>query len=106
MKFEDFPQDIKPYLIPKEQGNLNYRCLGCGSEFGIEKLLYTCPECSQVLSIKDSEFDRLKQISPSLWHRIFDYRKMLTIPWAKGIYRYYEFIGPVIPLGAVVYLGE
>ncbi len=31
---------------------------------------------------------------------------MLKIPAVKGIYRYHEFIGPVIPLDAVVYLGE
>ena len=56
--------------------------------------------------IQDIEFDRLKKNSPNLWHHIFDYRKMLTAPWAKGIYRYHEFIGPVIPSHAVVYLGE
>jgi threonine synthase len=31
---------------------------------------------------------------------------MLTIPALKGIYLYHEFIGPVIPLDSVVYLGE
>jgi threonine synthase len=31
---------------------------------------------------------------------------MLTMSALKGIYRYHEFIGPVIPLDAVVYLGE
>jgi threonine synthase len=31
---------------------------------------------------------------------------LLNIPALKGIYRYHEFIGPVIPLDAVVYLGE
>jgi hypothetical protein len=42
----------------------------------------------------------------SLWRRIFDFRRMLNLPALKGIYRYHEFIGPVIPLEAVVYLGE
>ena len=31
---------------------------------------------------------------------------MLTIPALKGIYLYHEFIGPVIPLESVIYLGE
>ncbi len=31
---------------------------------------------------------------------------MLNIPALKGIYRYHEFIGPVMPLEDVVYLGE
>ena len=106
MKLEDFPEDLKSYMIPKREGRLIYRCLGCDTEYGIEKLLYTCPACGQVLLIYDLDFDRLKQISGEIWHRIFDYRKMLSLPSMKGIYRYHEFIGPVIPLDAVVYLGE
>ena len=31
---------------------------------------------------------------------------MLNLDALKGIYRYHEFIGPVIPLEAVIYLGE
>ncbi|HDM09833.1 MAG TPA: threonine synthase, partial [Desulfobacteraceae bacterium] len=37
---------------------------------------------------------------------IFDYRRMLNDPSLKGIFRYYEFIAPVIPLDLIVYLGE
>ncbi len=106
MKIEDFPEDIRPYIIPTREGKVVYRCLGCGMEYSIEKLLYTCPDCGQILLIYDLEFDRLKKISGEMWRRIFDYRKMLTIPALKGIYLYYEFIGPVIPLDSVIYLGE
>jgi threonine synthase len=80
--------------------------LGCGREYGINRLLYTCPDCSQVLLIYDRNFDRLKQIPGESWQRIFDYRKMLTKPFLKGIFLFYEFIGPVIPLNSIVYLGE
>lgn len=83
-----------------------YRCLGCHLTTGIEKLLYTCPDCGEVLLIYDEDFERHHRTPGDVWHRIFDYRKMLTIPALKGIYRYHEFIGPVIPLEAVVYLGE
>jgi threonine synthase len=83
-----------------------YRCLGCGLESGIETLLYTCPECGQVLLLEDLDFERLREVSPAKWRRIFDYRKMLTLPALKGIYRFHEFIGPVLPLEAIVYLGE
>jgi threonine synthase len=31
---------------------------------------------------------------------------MLTIPALSGIYRYHEFIGPMLPLDSIVYLGE
>ena len=106
MKPEDFPDEIRPFIIPEHKGNLVYRCLGCGREYGIEKLLYTCPDCNKVLLLHDLNFDRLKRIPGEKWQRIFDYRRMTKIPALKGIYLYHEFIGPVIPLSSVVYLGE
>lgn len=106
MKPEFFPEEIRPYLIPKPDGQLIYRCLGCGETFGIEKLLYICPNCRSVLLLHDPEFDRLKQIPGETWRKIFDYRRMLNIPALNGIYRYHEFIGPVLPLESVVWLGE
>jgi threonine synthase len=106
MKIEDFPKHIQPHLIPEPSGKLIYRCLGCKEEYGIAKLLYTCPKCGQVLLLHDPAFDRLKQIDGKTWRRIFDYRKMLNIPALKGIYLFHEFIGPVMPLESVIYLGE
>jgi threonine synthase len=106
VKLERLPKDIRPHLRPVHPGRLVYRCLGCNREFGIESLLYVCPECGQVLLIADLNFDHLKDRGGELWQRIFDYRKMLNDPALKGIYRYHEFIGPVIPLEHVVYLGE
>lgn len=106
MKIEAFPPDIQPHLIPSHAGRMVYRCLGCEATFGIEQLLYVCPQCRSVLMLEDAQFDRIRQRPGELWRRIFDYRKMLTVPALKGIYRYHEFIGPVIPLEAVVYLGE
>ena len=106
MKPELFPDTIKPYILPRPSGELIYHCLGCGLTVPIKQLHYTCPKCGQVLLIQDRQFHRLKEISPETWHQIFDYRKMLTLPAMKGIYRFHEFIGAVIPLDAVVYLGE
>lgn len=106
MKLEDFPREIRPYLIPRPAGQLKYRCLGCRQVFGIEKLLYTCPACGQVMLLFDEQFDRLKKIPADLWHRILDYRKLLRTPALKGIYRYHEFIGSVVPLESIIYLGE
>jgi len=106
VKAEDFPKDIQKHLIPSQEGKLQYHCLGCGHVFGIETLLYTCPDCRQVLMIEDEGFDRLTETSGEMWRRIFDYRKMLTLPALRGIYRYHEFIGPVIPLESILYLGE
>ena len=106
MKIEQFPQDIQPYLIPQTSGEYVYQCFGCNSQFSVESLLYTCPECKNVLMIKDRNWDRLKSTSGPLWRKIFDYRAMLTIAPLKGIYRYHELIGSVIPLDSIVYLGE
>ena len=106
MKLDDLPKEIRSQVLPRHEGRLVYRCLGCGREFGIEELLYVCPECGQVFLIHDLNFSQLTQTSGAAWRRIFDYRKLLGLPALKGIYRYHEFIGPVIPLEAVVYLGE
>ena len=54
--------EMQPYAIPKIGGEYLYRCLGCGGQFGIEELLYTCPECGSVLLIEDSQWERLKEI--------------------------------------------
>ena len=102
MKLDTVPQDIRPYVIPEPGGRLIYRCLGCAMESGIEKLMYTCPNCGQVLLIYDQHFDRLKKIPAELWHQVFDYRKVLNVPAVNGIYCFHEFLGPVIPLDAVV----
>ena len=106
MKLNDLPSEIRSAILPQHAGQMIYRCLGCGKEFGIEALLYVCPDCGQVLLIEDLNFSQLTQTPGTEWRRIFDYRKLLNIPALKGIYRYHEFIGPVIPLEAVVYLGE
>jgi threonine synthase len=106
MKPHDFPGDIRPYMLPSHEGKLIYRCLGCKREYGIDNLAYVCPECGQVLLIYDQNFSRLKNIPGTLWQRIFDYRRMLNDPALKGIYRYHEFVGPVIPLKDIIYLGE
>ena len=106
MKPRDFPRDIRPYMLPSHEGKLIYRCLGCKREYGIDNLAYVCPECGQVLLIYDQNFSRLKNIPGTLWQRIFDYRRMLNNPALKGIYRYHEFVGPVIPLKDIIYLGE
>jgi threonine synthase len=106
MRIAEFPKEIQPYVIPTTSGSLQYRCLGCMSTAGIDRLLYVCPHCGSVLMIEDEHFDRLREFPGALWHRIFDYRKMASETALKGIYRYHEFIGPVIPLEAIVYLGE
>ena len=106
MKIDQFPEWVRPYLVPRPEGDMLYRCLGCEEKFGIERLLYTCPECGQVLLLQDNNFSKLKETSGEKWREIFDYRRMLNQQSLNGIFRYYEFIAPVIPLDRIVYLGE
>ncbi len=106
MKLESFPEHIQQYLIPNVTGHVVYQCLGCEAEYNISRLLYTCPACGSILLLEDLDFDRLKKVPRDTWRQIFDYRKMLNIPALRGIYRYHEFIGPMMPLDAVIYLGE
>ena len=106
MKREYFPQDLKDLIMPSPSGKYFYRCLKCKSEFDIGQLLYICPECKNVLLIYDKEWERLKKIPGNKWREIFDYRSMLNIPALKGIYRFHELLGSVLPLDAIIYLGE
>lgn len=106
MMLDFFPEDIKPYIIPKPRSGQYYKCLGCSAEYSIEKLLYVCPECNQVLLIQDKKAKTLRKIPGKTWQKIFDFRRMLKLPALKGIYRYHEFIGPSIPLESIIYLGE
>jgi hypothetical protein len=106
MKPQEFPDHIQPYLIPKVGGRVVYCCLGCEKEYGIDRLLYTCPACGSILLLADLAFDRLKKTPRDIWRQIFDYRRMLNMPALKGIYRYHEFIGPVMSLDSVIWLGE
>jgi threonine synthase len=106
MKIEQFPEEIRPFIIPKPDGVMVYQCLGCQSEFGIDRLLYTCPECGSVLLLHDKNSERLKDAGGDQWRKVFDYRRMLNHQPLKGIFLYYEFIAPVIPLDQIVYLGE
>ena len=106
MKLNEFPEDIRKYLVPKPSGTMFYRCLGCKGEFDIERLLYTCPSCGGILMLYHQLTGETKDVEGTLWRRIFDYRRMLNFNPLKGIFRYYEFIAPIIPLESIIYLGE
>ena len=106
MKPDQFPEDIRPHLIPQPAGEMVYRCLECGAEFDITQLLYTCPHCRGLFMLEDKNEARLTKHPGAFWRRLFDYRKMLNLPALSGIFRFYELIAPVIPLADIIYLGE
>ena len=106
MRVTDFPDEIRPHLLPRPSGEIIYRCLQCEENFPIESLIYTCPECKSVLMLEDRQWKRLKDHSGAFWRHLFDYRKMLNVPAMKGIFLFQELIAPIIPLEDVIYLGE
>ena len=106
MKENNFPDEIRPFLTPEPSGRLVYHCLGCEKEYEADSLFYTCPSCGGVFLIQDLEMERLASIPGESWRRIFDYRKMLNRPALNGVFLFYEFLAPIIPLEDVVYLGE
>jgi len=106
MKIDQFPEDIRSYIMPEAKGQMSYRCLGCDNHFDINELLYTCSECGTVLLLENTNFERYNHIDGKLWRKIFDFRRMLNNQSTKGIFRYYEFIAPIIPLEYIIYLGE
>lgn len=106
MRWEDFPADVQPYLVPKPAGHMVYRCLECGAEFAIDRLLYTCPHCQGLFLLVDLEADRLKAYPGTFWRRLFDYRRLLNDPAVRGVFCYHELIAPIIPPQDIIYLGE
>ncbi|MFN3534248.1 MAG: pyridoxal-phosphate dependent enzyme, partial [Desulfatiglandales bacterium] len=103
MKIDQVPEAIRDHLIPHPQGEMFYRCLGCGSVHDISKLLYTCPGCAGVLLL---EYRDTQTVAPSIYRDVLDYRKVINFRPLNGVFRYYEYIAPVIPLEHIVYLGE
>jgi len=106
MKLKEFPEDIRKYLIPEPSGRMFYRCIECKREFDIDQLLYVCPSCGGLLMLHQEEEAKIQGRNGDLWRRIFDYRRMLNFNPLKGIFCYYEFIAPIIPLEFILYLGE
>ncbi len=106
MRLDQFPAHLRPHLVPEPSGAMAYRCVGCRRQFDISRLLYTCPDCGSVLLLQDLRPERITALEGADWRELFDYRRMLNLDALKGIFRYYEFIAPVIPLDRVLYLGE
>lgn len=93
-------------ILPEPHGQMVYACLGCKVEYDSNRLLDTCPECGNVFLLHDKNTKHIHDVPGDKWREIFDYRKMLNHKALKGIFRFYEFIAPIIPLEKIVYLGE
>ena len=92
--------------FPSYRGDMRYTCLGCGASHGIDELLYTCPDCGEVLLLDDMRFDSLKQTPGSAWRDLFDARAADKTTALRGIFRFYEIMAPVLEEEDIIYLGE
>ncbi|MDR1045698.1 MAG: threonine synthase [Candidatus Adiutrix sp.] len=106
MKVEQFPEDLRDYLIPAAADGLGYNCLACGRIHPPRELYYTCPDCGGLLLLEDARQDRLTERPGPFWRRLFDYRRMLNVQALSGIFTFHEFLAPLIPVEDIVYLGE
>ncbi|MDL2266536.1 threonine synthase [Desulfovibrio sp. OttesenSCG-928-G15] len=92
--------------FPSYRGTMQYRCLGCDSTHDIDELLYTCPKCGEVLLLDDTTFDSLGKTSGEEWRAILDGRAADKNIALRGIFRFYEFMAPVLEEEDILYLGE
>jgi threonine synthase len=106
MNVKHLPPDAPADLIPSPGAEMVYECITCGTHFDIDQFLYTCPSCKSLLRIKDATFSSILEKSGKHWQQVFNYRKLLNLTALKGIFRFYEFIFPIIPLEDIIYLGE
>lgn len=106
MHLNQFPPETPPDLIPRYRAEMVYQCISCRQTYDIHQFLYTCPQCKSLLRIENTTFSRILEKPGSYWRSVFDYRTMLTISPLRGIFRFYEFIFPIIPLEDIICLGE
>ena len=106
MKPENFSSSIRSLILPQPEGEMKYRCLGCTNKYDSGELLYTCPACGSVLLLEETSGKPVAKADGNMWRDLLDYRRMLNTPSIKGIFRFHEFIAPIIPLEHIVYLGE
>ncbi|SIN90779.1 threonine synthase [Halodesulfovibrio marinisediminis] len=93
-------------VFPEYRGEMEYYCLGCGKHFGIEELLYTCPECGGVFLLDNLDFEKLSERTGEEWRELFDTRAASKNSALRGIFRFYELMAPVLEEEDIVYLGE
>lgn len=106
LPLDRFPAQVRDHLIPHYNGDVVYECIECGMTEGLDRFLYTCPQCKSLLRLRDRTFEELKNIPGNLWREIFDFRLMLRLEPLRGIFLFQEILFPTIPLQDIVYLGE
>lgn len=92
--------------FPTYRGEMEYYCLGCGRRYPSDSLLYTCPECGDVLLLENKKFDELKKKNGQYWRDLFDSRASTRRNALRGVFRYYELLAHIFDEEDIIYLGE
>ncbi|MDR2572951.1 MAG: threonine synthase [Desulfovibrio sp.] len=92
--------------FPVYRGRMEYMCLGCGSRYPYDNLLYACPECGEVFLLENLAFPRLREYDGAYWRALFDARAASRNTALRGVFRYYELLAPMLEEKDIVYLGE
>ena len=99
-------RNIMSTTFPNYRGSMRYQCLDCKKTHDIDELLYTCPDCGEVLLLEDENFDSLTAKTGEEWRAIFDGRAADKSTALRGIFRFYELMAPVLEEEDIIYLGE
>ncbi len=78
-----------------------YRCFnGCAGEYGLNELIYRCPQCQDLLEVAH-DLQALSAISPPEWQRRF-----AAHTFASGVWNKKEWVHPALREENIVTFGE
>ena len=97
---------MKQDIFPTWRGEMEYVCLGCGKTWPADQLVYACPSCNGVLLLRDKMCPFLKLVTGEEWRLVLDGRMGTRINALRGIFRFYEFLAPIVDQEDIVWLGE
>ncbi len=87
--------------------NAHFRCFrGCGGEYSIYDVIYTCPACGGLLEVHH-DVDALRQKSAAEWKRVLENRTNTTEwPYGSGVWAMKEWVVPDLDDDNVVSMAE
>lgn len=85
-----------------------FRCISssCQAEYPLTAVVYRCQRCGSLLEV-DHRRELWREKNSKEWKELWQKRRgFWQKPWYSGVWRYYEWVLPVIPPDRVVTLGE
>ena len=85
-----------------------FQCINqsCGQKYEIDKVIYHCEKCSEILKVQH-DYDILKQQNSQFWKNLFDSRfRSIEFPYYSGVWSKYEWVAPYIDFENIITTGE